>query len=321
MKTVMTVSHTTCLQGLALIASLLASSLAWSGPIDELLARDQNQSIKLSVDGRNRNYILHSPTTAPASAMPLIVMLHGGHGSDGNAQRSFGFDAYADSRSFAVAYGDGYRSSWADGRGTTPADQAGVDDKKFLAALVADASSRLAIDPARVYLAGMSNGGIMSYRMACETSGPFRGYAMVAASIAEPIAASCAPRPGIPVLTINGVADPLVPEDGGDCCGGGPVLGQGGRVVSFDASAEILRLAGGCTSTPVIEQLPPAVNDGTSVEKRSYACVGSARLIVYRVHGMGHSWPPRSPRLPSSGPPSGNIDATAEVVSFFLGAP
>ncbi|MDO9454043.1 MAG: PHB depolymerase family esterase [Stagnimonas sp.] len=317
----MTVSQTTFLRVLTLAASLLATSHAWGGPLEGLLGRGQNQSIKLSVDGRNRNYILHTPAAAPSGAMPLIVMLHGGHGSDGNAQRSFGFDAYADARGFAVAYGDGYRASWADGRGTTPAEEAGVDDKKFLSALVADAASRLAIDPARVYLAGMSNGGIMTYRMACETSGPFRGYAMVAASIAEPIAPSCAPRPGLPVLTINGVEDSLVPETGGDCCGGGPILGQGGRVVSFDTSAEILRTAAGCTDTPVIEQLPPAVADGTSVQKRSYHCAGSARLVVYRVNGMGHSWPPRSPRLPGSGAPSSNIDATAQIVEFFLGRP
>ena len=317
----MTASRTTFLQGLTLAVSLLTTSLAWSGPLDGLLGRGQNQSIKLSVDGRNRNYILHTPTGASTSAIPLIVMLHGGHGSDGNAQRSFGFDAHADARGFAVAYGDGYRSSWADGRGTTPAEEAGIDDKKFLTALVADAATRLAIDPARIYLAGMSNGGIMTYRMACETGGPFRGYAMVAASIAEPIAASCAPRPGVPVVTINGVEDPLVPEAGGDCCGSGPILGQGGRVVSFDTSAEIFRTAAGCTATPAIEELPPAVADGTSVQKRRYSCAGSVRLVVYRVNGMGHSWPPRSPRLPGSGAPSSNMDATAQIVDFFLGSP
>lgn len=305
---------------LALLASLLALSPAQAGPLDGLLAARQNQNVKIVVDGRNRNYILHTPATPPAGAMPLIVVLHGGHGSDGNAQRSFGFDAHADARGFAVAYGDGVRSSWADGRGTTPAEQDGVDDKRFLAALVADAATRLAIDPARVYLAGMSNGGMMSFRMACETASPFRGYAMVAANVPEPIAPSCAPLATRPVLTINGTEDPLVPPEGGDCCGGGPILGQGGRVISVDASAEIFRLAKGCAVTPEIELLPPEVDDGTYVEQRQWTGCGSA-FLAYRVHGMGHAWPPRSPRLPSSGSASANLDATAEIVRFFLGAP
>lgn len=308
-------------------AGLLAATLALctgaavAGPLDSLLAGRQNQSVNLAVDGRSRNYLLHTPSPLPAGAQPLIVVLHGGHGSDGNAQRSFGFDGYADARGFAVAYGDGVRSSWADGRGTTPAEQQGVDDRRYLAALVADASTRLAIDPARVYLAGVSNGGMMTLRMACETAAPFRGYAAVIANIPEPVAPGCAPVPGTALLNITGTEDPLVPAEGGDCCGGGPILGQGGRVVSVEATEARFAGAAGC-GAPQVELLPPGVDDGTYVERRRYPdCADGARLRFDRVHGMGHAWPPRSPRLPSSGSASGNLDATREIVEFFLGAP
>lgn len=307
---------------LALLATtlLMALSPVQAGPLSGLLQRD-DQTLRLNIDGHNRKYILHTPADYSGGALPLLVVLHGGYGSAANAQRSLGFDDYADARRFAVAYGEGYRSSWADGRGTGPAAEAGVDDRRYLQAIVADASSRLPIDPARVYLTGLSNGGMMSLRMACETSTPFRAYATVIANVPEPLAASCAPQAGGALLTINGVEDPLMPIDGGDCCGGG-LLGQGGRVISADASAELFRSSFGCGTSPAVELLPPAVDDGTWVEHRQWSgCASGARLQAYRVHGMGHAWPPRRPILPTNGSSSGNLDATQVIVEFLFGAP
>jgi polyhydroxybutyrate depolymerase len=282
-----------------------------------------DHTVRLDSDGRRRSYLLHLPPQATGRRrLPLVVVLHGGHGTGRKMQLGVGFDAHADARGFLVAYPDGYERSWADGRGTTAAEQAGIGDLAFLRRLVDDVARRARLDRGRVFLTGASNGGMMTYRAACETAGLFAAFAPVIANIPEPIAPACSPAEPVRILAINGVSDPLVPLAGGDCCGdpSGP-LGQGGRVVSADESIAAFAEAAGCAHHPRVRRLPPQVDDGTAVERRtSTRCGEGSRVIALRVEGMGHAWPPRNPQLPRvSGRTSHNLDATAEIVAFFLG--
>src|SRR5947199_169312 len=70
-------------------------------------------------------------------------------------------------------------------------------------------------DPRQVYIAGISNGGMMTFRMLCEASELFAGAATVIANMPANVGARCAPRKPLPVVMFNGTADPLVPYDGG----------------------------------------------------------------------------------------------------------
>ena len=124
----------------------------------------------INVGGRDRSYRLYKPAGLPASA-PLVVMLHGEFGSAEQAERAYGWDELADSGKFVVAYPDGLHRAWnVDGGGCCgrPARE-GVDDVAFISAAVADIAKNVSINPAKVYATGMSNGGIMSYTLACNT--------------------------------------------------------------------------------------------------------------------------------------------------------
>src|ERR1700744_6340562 len=124
---------------------------------------------RISLDGLERTYRLHKPTGLPASA-PLVVMLHGGFGTDAQAERSYGWDELADSSKFVVAYPDGLKRAWnVNGGGCCgrPAKQ-GIDDVGFITAAVADIKRNVGIDASRVYAAVMSNGGMLSYTPACD---------------------------------------------------------------------------------------------------------------------------------------------------------
>ncbi len=292
-----------------------------SGPSDTSASGPGNHYRTLEVDALQRTYILHvPPDRGDRKPLPLLLVLHGGGGSGRRMQRQLGFDGYADTRGFLVAYPDAYDGGhWNDGRGTTDSAARGVDDVRFLVALVEDVSRQVSVDAARVYVTGASNGGMMTWRLCCGTSGVFAGFAPVIANMPAPLAETCRPRPGVPFLTIVGDADALMPFSGGTVCGGTRIPCQGGEVLSSDASVAVLAAAAGCRSEPVVETLPVLVDDGTTVEKRTFTgCTDGSTIVQYVIHDGGHAWPPHGPRLPLSGISSKNLDATATIVDFFF---
>ena len=139
-------------------------------------------------------------------------MLHGGFGSAEQAERSYGWDQLADSEKFVVAYPDGVNRAWnVNGGGCCgrPARE-GVDDVAFISAAVADVAKNVSINASRVYATGMSNGGMMSYTLACDTT-LFAAIGPVSGTQLDPCRS---PHPAS-VMAIHGTADPLVPYGGG----------------------------------------------------------------------------------------------------------
>jgi polyhydroxybutyrate depolymerase len=236
-------------------------------------------------------------------------------------QIGLGFDPYADELTFLVAYPDAYDGArWNDGRGTLESSALGVDDVNFIVSMVSDIADEWPVDPARVFVTGASNGGIMAYRLGCETSGVFAAIAPVIGNIAQPIGPHCAPQPPISILSINGNADPYIPFDGGEVCEEVRRGCEKGFVLSTAASLANFALANRCSTLPRSEMLPPSFADGTSIEKVVYvSCAQGAQVELYVVHGGGHTWPPREPQLSSGGTSTKNLDATDLIVRFFVG--
>ncbi len=263
--------------------------------------------------GLARTYHVHLPPAVSAGKpLPLLLALHGRLGDGAGQARLTNFNAVADQYGFIVVYPDGYLRSWADGRGTTPADKAGVDDVAFLGAVLDAVMAREKVDASRVYVAGMSNGGFMTERLGCDLARRFAAIAVVAASFDQRLASRCAPSRPLPVLLIHGSDDPLVPESGG-LLDGEPVLSMAETVARWAALA-------GCGATPVVIQLPILVDDGTSVTRSTYGgCQGGARVVYYDVLGAGHTWPDGFQYLPVSliGKTSRNLDASVTIWRFF----
>ena len=122
-------------------------------------AQRTDSSHPLAVGGRDRTYTLHLPALRDGRPLPLVVLLHGRLGTGAGMARLTSFDAIADSVGILVAYPDGWRRSWADGRMGTPADRQGVDDVAFVLAMIDDIARTVPIDRHRIYVAGISNGG------------------------------------------------------------------------------------------------------------------------------------------------------------------
>lgn len=261
--------------------------------------------------GMDRTYMLHVPAGDPVG---LVLSLHGGGGT-GIAQRGLtGFDAVADAHNLLVVYPDGYEKSWADGRGASPADRHHVDDVAFLVGLVTKLQNDYSVAPGHVFVTGMSNGGFMSNRLACDRADVFAAVAPVAGTLGVGVA--CNPSRPVSVWAAHGTADPLVPFKGG------AVRGRGGlsHAVSAEAMVDKWRKADGCQGDPSMELLPDA-RDGTVVHRfDSTSCAASTEVVFYRIDKGGHTWPGGKQYLPAAviGPTTHTLDGSEAIAEFFL---
>lgn len=274
---------------------------------------DLRGSIKLK--SGLRTYLLHLPNGySQKKKYPLLIALHGRLGDGKGMARLTHFNQVADSKKFIVVYPDGFQKSWADGRGTTPADKRNLDDVGFIKAMIDKLLTDFSIDSSRIYVAGISNGGFMAQRLACELPRYFSGIAIVSANMTDFLVGTCNPRKGIAALFINGTADPFSPFNGGTT--------KEGSVISAKASAERWAKFNSCNLEAAGFSLPDNFNDQTSVYVDKYKkCPSNGQVSQFIIKGGGHTWPGGSQYLPVKivGVTSKEIDASAVIWDFFLG--
>src|ERR1700749_3954690 len=146
----------------------------------------------MAFGGLDRPYRSHKPAALTAAA-PLVVMLHGAFGDGQQAENSYGWDQLADSAKFVVAYPDGMGQTWNAHGCCGKAAAENIDDVGFITTMVGQISAAMPIDPSRVYATGISNGGIMSYALACN-SGIFAAIGPDSATLPAPFPRHNPPR-------------------------------------------------------------------------------------------------------------------------------
>ena len=196
------------LLGLALWVSLALPPVARA-----LGAGDYDRT--LVFDGVERTYHFRVPAGYDGSEpIPLVLDIHG-LGSNGGQQKLIsGIAAEADAAGFAAVWPDGTDHSWNAGDccGMALANQ--VDDVGFLRTLVAAMRAEVSIQPDRIYVTGLSNGGAMTQVLACRAADLFAAAAPMSFPIPYHPLSTCAPSRAIPVLTFQGLSDNLVPYAG-----------------------------------------------------------------------------------------------------------
>jgi polyhydroxybutyrate depolymerase len=279
--------------------------------------RAKNSRKSLVVDGKTRTYTVHVPPASGSSKpMPLILALHGRLGTGEGQQRLSHLDKVSDAHGFLVAYPDGLDRSWADGRGGSPSDKNGVDDVKFLSQLIDKLAVEYNVDRSRVYATGMSNGGFMSARLACDLSNKIAAVAIVAASISTKLSAACQPAKPVSVLIFQGTDDPLVPFAGG-------ALGHNGErglVLSHELTLRRWAALDHCVTSPSTQHIADAAGDGTPIDLQAYSdCAGGSEVLGYTVQKGGHTWPGGMQYVPEVvvGKTTRNLDASEVLWDFF----
>ncbi|MFD0688202.1 alpha/beta hydrolase family esterase [Actinomadura fibrosa] len=270
---------------------------------------------ELLIGGRARTFTVRLPgAVSDGGPKPLVLVLHGNDPTAGGwmMREWTTFDEQADSWGWAVAYPDGHGGCWADGRGVTAAEEAGVDDVAFLRALIDHAADRYGTAPDRTVVAGASNGAFMAHRLALTSGDRVAVLGAVAGTLPAALR-ELRPAYAVSALLIHGSADPLASIDGGYSRRRGPNGELRGRTLSLQETAEHYRAVDRCPPGPgetldVGSSVRTAVGGGVGV--------GGTRVAAWTVIGGGHGWPGARahPEWPEAA--IGDFDAAEEICRF-----
>lgn len=238
-----------------------------------------------------RTFTRYTPNSVLVSGKraPVVFALHGAKGRADKLQPYLGLNGVADKEGFIVVYPQGVDDVWNDGRENENRGaqvQSATDDVQFLNILADSLVASGAANPGRLYLAGLSNGGFMALRMACNKGSRFAAFATVIASLPQAATADCAPGRPVALLMINGTEDDIVRYDGSE-----GRFGVKGNLAVPEAAGFFANLNGCSASTEAaIDKRDPA--DPTSVSQRLWTgCNDGGTVALYTVTGGGHQAP------------------------------
>ncbi|MGD9704569.1 MAG: PHB depolymerase family esterase [Acidimicrobiia bacterium] len=292
-------------------ATTTSGTVAITAPVDAVGTVTHGT---LELDGGRRTYRLYVPSALPAGPVPLFVGLHGGTGWDDQFATTNHIERLAESNGFIVVHPDGVQAAggpggvWNAGLCCARAVREDVDDVSFVNTLLDQLMIDHAIDPNRVFAFGHSNGGMMSYRLACELGDRIVGIGVVAATLAVD---DCDLAEPVSIIHVHGTADTNVPIAGGR--GADSLVG-----IDFPAPMagfETLAALDGC-SAPVV------VTTGDVTTDRREPCAAGTAAMFVTIASANHAWPGGTPIIaPAVGAGYPDYDATAEIVTFLLGHP
>lgn len=243
-----------------------------------------DRSGTIEANGRTRSYLVHVPARYDGkSPMPLVVVLHGATQSAAGVERMSGMSTKADKENFLAVYPTGtsrygHFPTWNAGNCCGYALQNHVDDVAFLRALISKLERDYTVDPGRIYFTGISNGAMMSFRVACELADQVAAIAPVEG--AQNV--ECNPSALVSVLIFHGTADRLVPIEGGST----PF--QVGPRRSDTSAADTITFwvkKDGCSPTPRHQETKEFDLDIYS------DCKDGAGVVLYAIQGGHHMWP------------------------------
>jgi polyhydroxybutyrate depolymerase len=252
--------------------------------------------------GTQRRYSLHVPAGYAHAATPLVFDLHG-FSESGEQQSSLtSMTAKADAETFVVVHPEGLGTlqGWNAGGCCSSQD----DDVDFVRTLIDTLSTELCIDPKRVYSTGLSNGGSMTARLACELSDRIAAIAPVAGT-PQISMDGCTPARPVSVIEFHGTADSIVPYNGNALFG----------VPSVDATIAKWAEIDGCVGAATTSF---AQGDVTCTTRSS--CTAGSAVTLCRVTNGGHTWPGGEAR-PLYGYTTNDINATDAIWDFFVAHP
>ncbi len=247
------------------------------------------------VVGRNRPVTVHVPARYDASRPAgLVILLHGYGASGLGTDDYFRLARAADARGYVYAYPDGTKDSngnrfWNATDACCNFDRSRVDDVAYLAGVIAEIQAKLAIDPKRIALVGHSNGGFMSYRMACDRADTIAAIVSLAgATFDDP--ADCAPSEPVSVAQIHGTADGVIRYKGGDAINDVTYPGA-------ETTAQTWATYDGCGETPsplsAKVDVDAILTDGADPAETSVAewsgCRSGAVVQLWTIPSGGHS--------------------------------
>lgn len=261
---------------------------------------------KIISSGETRRYLLHVPKNIdPSQPVPLVITIHGFAQWPANQANVSQWNPIADREGFIVVYpsGTGFPKRWQAFPQQSFADS---KDVVFISDLIDTLSAQYNIDPARIYVNGLSNGGGMTFLLSCELADRIAATGSVGGAFVMPME-KCNPSRPVPLIAFHGTADPIVPFHGGPSEGFDLPFPDIPQWMSARAALN------GCNALP--EPLPAT---GAVSGVRYTGCREGADVVFYTIEGGGHTWPGGKP-LPEwiTGPTTQDVSASELMWEFF----
>jgi polyhydroxybutyrate depolymerase len=264
---------------------------------------------KIDVNGRHREYRLHLPSGYDGTKrLPLVLAFHGSSATASVLERETSLDRIADSLGVIVVYPEGLYRSWNIGECCRYAFAARINETAFISSLLDHLEANESVDPARVFATGYSDGGTLSFLLACNLSARITAIAAISATLFNPLPDCNISRP-IPVLIVHGTADSNIPYGGQR---GAPAAARA-RHETLSAP-QVVRFwveHDGCAASP-------RTTRSGRVIREEYECSGATRVLFYTIQGGKHGWPGGGRGWIFSPVPPGDMNATDSVVTFFM---
>jgi len=281
-------------------AAETAASATTSHPV--LTPMSHSYHFDLTFDGRQRDYWIHvPPAAATGEPLPMVINMAGAT-QNGQIEEGLSLmDPNADQNGYLAVYPDGTRISkvltpdpvaqqaqygWNAGECCGLPVTRKINDVGFLEKVIADVAARTPVNLRRVYMTGISNGGMMAYAMAAEASTHVAAIASVSGQVEIPV---IHPTRAVPTMEFHSINDPIAKFNG--VPNKNPLL-----VLSVMQGIRQWVKADGCSSTPhvgtTIVGAPGSISAGQTATQITYGhCHDGVKVVLWRFTGSGHVWP------------------------------
>ena len=281
------------------------------------------KKLDIRVMGVRRYYLLHVPASySRQKTSPLIIVLHGAFSTPKQIEEQSGFSKLSDKEGFLVAYPSGsfglfgFLKHWNAGFCCGKAAKDNIDDTGFLLKIIDDIKAEYAVDSSRVYMAGFSNGGMLTYLFAAEHTDKLAAAACLGASLGGraskdmPVWKIPGPQSPLPMIVFHSRDDLNVPYNGGVSA----KKGGEREYISVADSVDFWVKNNGCDSEPLVENL----YDKRIVRKKWLDHQHGNDVVLYTIENWGHKWPGKyfTDKLDNNDPLKG-FDAAEIIWDFF----
>lgn len=321
---------------LALLIALVTPTFATS-----------TESYPLQVNQMARRYVVHTPPSYQrGKPIPVVISIHGGGGNTDATEASTRMIAHSDRSGYLLVYPEGtgktfrgkLHATWNAGKCCASSVKNNIDDIAYFRAVIEDLKSRYSIDAKRIYATGLSNGGMMAYRIACEMSDQIAAIAPVGS---QDVTETCTPKRHVPTINIHGMLDQCVPYGGGpggDCFN--KFLHNMIPIVPMRAETSTIvfpKVVDAVQTWAIKNGIPTSAKSTEFYRKGKTECstkkgkTANEEVALCNVADGGHSWPgghqgnacakPNSRTcrlwLEVVGPMSEELDANEVIWTFF----
>jgi polyhydroxybutyrate depolymerase len=299
------------MQAVASIGVCLGMAFITSG------AQAQETKETMQVNDVDRTYIVRLPKGYDhEQKYPVAMLLHGMNQETADIERLTRFDDLADKDSIIAVYPSALNGRWnvgvrpparqrtmmpmgrggrhggggfpgggqSGGRSEEERGPAPADDIAFLNQMLDQMATQFSVDTARIYVTGLSEGGLMAIKVGCAMADRIAAIAPVGAAMPKTMV--CLPSRPMPVVMINGTSDPVVPY------GGGTEHNLQLPVISVEDSAKAWAKIDRCAEKPTQTKVKAHEKGGMETKVETYDdCQQGAQVVSYSVKGGGNTWP------------------------------